>query len=108
MDEGLEVLWRNATEAWDDDKRHVALLEYALRADVLPDLAGRYRALKDDPEKGAMAKKRIDAIVGAATAALHAMKTPPPPKTNRWLTILTAIVCAATLVYLAWLMLGRR
>ncbi len=46
---------------------HQAALTYALQTERLPDIAGRYRALLDDPEEGARAKKKIDGIVVAAT-----------------------------------------
>jgi hypothetical protein len=77
----FEALWKRAIEAWDDDKPHAALLDHALRTEKLPDLAGRYRALKDDPAKGARAQKKIDGIVVAATQMLMATKTPPRTKT---------------------------
>jgi len=80
----------------------VALLELALTAERLPDLAGKYRALEKDPDKGERAKKRLDALVAAATQMLLSMKTPAPPKSNKPLTFLTAIVCAAMLSYLLW------
>ncbi len=83
-DEALDTLWKLALAEWNEPKRHAALLELALGTNRLPDLAGRYRALKDDPEKGALAKKRLDAIVVAATQMLMATassrtkaKTPP-------------------------------
>ena len=107
-DDPLELLWRRALEEWDDDKRHAALLELALSAERLPDLAGKYRSLEKDPERGARAKKRLDAIVMAATQMLLAMKTPPPPKSNKTLTIATAVVCAALVSYLMWTILQAR
>jgi hypothetical protein len=98
----LDALWKRALEAWDDDKPHHALLEYALRAQKLPEVAGRYRAIKDnDPEKSARAQKKIDAIVIAATQMLMAMKSPPdrykPSPT------ITALFYAVSLVLVAWL-----
>ena len=83
----------------------VSSVDYALQTENLPDLAGRYRALKDDPEKGEYAQKRIDAIVVAATQMLASMKTPPPPKSNKVLTIAVAIVCACVMSWLAWTVL---
>ena len=94
----FEALWKRALEAWDDDKPHAALLEHALKSEQLPDLAGRYRALERDPEKGARAKKKIDGIVIAATQMLMATKTPPRTKTPwQWsaaAALMFAIVCA--------------
>ena len=77
----FEALWAKAMEDWDNDKPHQAILSHALDKQLLPELAGRYRKLQDDPEKGARAKKKIDGIVIAATQMMMATKTPPPTKT---------------------------
>ena len=94
----FDLLWQRTLEAWDDDKPHQAMLEHALKSEKLPDLAGRYRALKDDPEKGARAQKKIDALVLAATQMMMATKTPPRTKTPwQWTAsaaLMFAIVCA--------------
>jgi len=47
----LEALWKRVLDAWDDEKTHAALIEHAMRAQRLPETAGRYRALIDDPDK---------------------------------------------------------
>ena len=75
----FEALWAKVLGSWDDDNVHTALLDYALTAERLPDCAGRYRALKDDPAKGARAEKRLNAIVLAATQMMMSMKTPKSP-----------------------------
>jgi hypothetical protein len=90
----FETLWSRVMEAWDDDKTHAALLDYALRAQRLPDAAGRYRALKDDPAKGPRAQKRLDAIVVAATQMMLAMKSPPSRGKVPWQITLTALAIA--------------
>jgi hypothetical protein len=77
---GFEPLWQRVLEAWDDDKAHAAALEYALRTENLPLIAGRYRKLLDDPAKAERAKKRLDAIIVAATQLMMSMKTPPRTK----------------------------
>ena len=60
----LDALWNRVMQAWDDDKPHHALLEYALRAQKLPDVAGRYRAVKEkDAEKAARAQKDRKSVV---------------------------------------------
>lgn len=94
----FEALWTRTLEAWDDDRPHGAILEHALKSEELPELAGRYRALKDDPVKGARAQKKIDGIVIAATQMLMATKTPPRTKTPwQWTAAAIAtfgLVCA--------------
>jgi hypothetical protein len=98
----LDALWGRVLEAWDDDKPHHALLDYALRAQQLPEVAGRYRAIKEkDAEKAARAQKKLDGIVIAATQMMMAMKSPPdrfkvPPA-------MTATVFAVSLLLVFWL-----
>jgi hypothetical protein len=104
----FEALWKRVLESWNDDKAHNALLEHAIRAEQLPEAAGRYRALKDDAEKGERARKRLDAIVIAATQMMMAMKSPPPRGRVPWpLTMLAAFVCFAMLIWLAWVVFHR-
>jgi hypothetical protein len=96
----FEALWNRALEAWDDDKPHIALLDHALKNEKLPDLAGRYRSLKDDTEKGARAQKKIDGIVVAATQMLMATKTPPRTKTPWQWTAAAFLMFAIVITYL--------
>jgi hypothetical protein len=103
----LEALWKRVLEAWDDDKTHAALLDHALREQRLPDIAGRYRALVDDAEKGAVARKKLDAIVGAATQMLLSMKTPKPGKVPLSITLSAVGICAILLSWLAWALFGH-
>jgi hypothetical protein len=105
----LEALWKRVLEAWDDDRPHAALLEHALRAQALPEVAGRYRALVDDPDKGARAKKRVDAVVVAATQLLMSMKTPKVGGKVPLSIALTAFaICMLLLAWLAWAVWGKR
>jgi hypothetical protein len=104
----LDALWERALAAWEDDKVHNALLDHALRAERLPDLAGRYRAVSEDPERGVRAKKRIDAIVLAATQSLMAMKTPKVEKPPIAITLSAFAICFILLGWLAWAIWGPR
>ena len=103
----LDALWKRVLDAWDDDKTHAALLDHAMRAERLPDIAGRYRALADDPEKGALARKKLDAIVLAATQMLLSMKTPKPGKVPLPITLSAFGICALLLLWLAWAVFGK-
>jgi hypothetical protein len=110
-DAALEALWARALQDWGNAACHAALVEYALQAGKLPDLAGRYRPLKNDPEKGERANKQLDAIVLAATQMMLAMKTPRVTKPPPGMTFSVAGICAVVLAWLAyamWRMLYRR
>ena len=90
----FDTLWGRVLETWEDDKPHNAILDYALKSERLPELAGKYKDLKEDPEKGARAKKRMDGIVIAATQMMMAMKTPPRTKTPWQWTFSVALIAA--------------
>jgi hypothetical protein len=100
--DAFEALWQRVLDAWDDDKVHAALMEYATRTEQLAELAGRYRKLTDDPEKTERAKKKLDGVVAAATALLMAMKTPARTKTPWTWNVTVGIVCAAVMMFLAY------
>jgi hypothetical protein len=104
----LETMWARALDAWDDDGVHAAILQYALRTEALPELAGRYRALLGDPSRAPFAQKRIDAIVVAATQMLVSQKTPAAGKTPLSITLSAVGVALFLLGWLGWAMLGRR
>jgi hypothetical protein len=97
----LEALWARVMDAWDEEKPHHALLEYAIAQQKLPELAGRYRAVKEnDPEKAARAQKKLDGIVIAATHLLMAMKTPASPhKVPTWVTATAFVIC---MILIGW------
>ncbi len=103
----LESLWSRALEAWDDPKPHQAVLAYALQTGSLPEVAGRYRKLLDDPDKGPRAKKQIDAIVIAATQMLMETKTPPREKVPWQWTASVAAVFVLVVTFLAYKILAR-
>jgi len=103
----LDALWTRVLEAWEDDRTHAALLDHAMRTQTLPEIAGRYRALSEDGEKGPLAKKKLDAIVIAATQMLMSMKTPKPGKTPLPILLSAAGICVALLSWLAFELWGR-
>ena len=98
----FDTLWKRVLEGWEDDKTHAAMLDYALRAERLPDLAGAYRALENDTERGARAKKQLNALVAAATALLISKKTPELKKAPWQMTATVAVLC---LIVIAWVAL---
>jgi hypothetical protein len=103
----FEALWTRTLAAWDDDKPHRAILEHALKTEQLPDLAGRYRALSDDPVKGERAKKKIDGIVVAATQLMLATKTPVRTKTPWQWNVGAALVFMLVCAWLSYQLFGR-
>ncbi|MDB5216824.1 MAG: hypothetical protein JWO86_4751 [Myxococcaceae bacterium] len=96
------ALWTKVLASWDEDKPHQAALSYAIEHEMLPEIAGRYRKLFDDPEKGARAKKKVDGIVVAATQLMLATKTPPREKVPWTWTASVAVVMVLVISFLAY------
>ena len=103
----FEALWSRVLDAWDEDAPHSALLDYAIQAQKLPEVAARYRALQEDPMRGTRAKKRLDGVVLAATQLLFSMKTPPRVKPPWQMTATVGVLCVVALTVLYRLMIGR-
>ena len=103
----FNALWKRVLDAWDDDKPHQAALSYALEKQMLPEIAGRYRKLMDDPERGARAKRKVDGIVVAATQMLMATKTPPREKVPWQWTASVAVVMLLVVSFLAYKIFGH-
>lgn len=99
----FDTLWGRTLADWDDPHTHEALLDYALRSHLLPEAAGRYRSMVGDPGKGELAKKKLDAVVMAATQLLYSTRTPPSGKVPWQITATAFAVCA---VLLGWLFLA--
>ena len=103
----FQALWARVLEAWDEDKPHQLALSYAIEHEMLPEIAGRYRKLLEDPDKGARAKKKIDGIVIAATQLLMATKTPPRVKIPWTWTASVAAVMVLVISFLAYKIFGH-
>ncbi len=104
----FDPLWARVTESWEDEVAHQHALSYALEHDRLADIAGRYRALLEDPVKSARAKKQIAVIVVTATQLLVATKTPARVEVPwRW-TASVAACCFVVVAFLAYKVLRHR
>ncbi|MGO9837296.1 MAG: hypothetical protein ACLP1X_24140 [Polyangiaceae bacterium] len=104
----LEALWVRVLEAWDDERTHAAAIDHGARNELLPELASRYRALVGDAQKGAVAQKKLDAIVVAATTLLFSQKTPAAGKVPLPITLSAFGICAVLLLWLTWALWGKR
>ena len=104
----LDALWERVTSAWEDEAAHASLLDHAVRSQRLPEIAGRYRAISQDPEKGAVARKKLDGIVIAATQMLVSMKTPKPGKVPLPITLTAFAVCMVMLGWVALAIWGKQ
>ncbi len=94
----LADLWGELQSRWDEPGMHDAVLELARQSTLLPELAARYRAVKDDeaaPEaRRAFANKRLGAIALVAMHSLDSARTAPRQGLPRWVTVTVAVVSA--------------
>lgn len=93
----LEALWTGVVNDWSDEARHHKLLDHARETGALLEVARRYGLLRDDPERGETAKKRLAAIALIATNELYATKSAPAKKTPGWVVGVAVSVCVALL-----------
>lgn len=99
----LDALWSGVINGWDDDARHTKFLDHARSIGALPDAARRYGRLRDEPERGEMAKKRLAAIALLATNELYATASKRPTrKVPGWLVAVGLSVCLSLLGWAAW------
>ncbi len=103
----FQALWARVLEAWDEDKPHQLALTYAIEHGMLPEIAGRYRKLLDDPEKSERTKKKINGIVIAATQLLMATKTPSREKVPWTWTASVAVFMVVVISFLAYKIFGH-
>lgn len=97
----FDALWSGVVNGFETDQRHAKFLDHAHRTGRLLDAARRYGALKDDPERGEGAKKRLAAITLLATHEMLSTKTHARKRPPAWLYVLTVLVCGGLLAWVA-------
>jgi hypothetical protein len=76
VDAAFEALWKSVLDRWDEERAHGAFLEYCQATDQLAEAAARYRGMKGDRDRSALAERRLAAIAIIAIAKLHATRSP--------------------------------
>ena len=103
-DSALETLWKHALDHWDNEAAHRAFLEYCQKHGQLVEAAVRYRGMKGDPAKSALAEKKLTAITALALARLESARSPDRKKQGRRLGIvLILLFMAGTVGLMAYL-----
>jgi hypothetical protein len=99
----LDALWTGVINGWDDDDRHRKFLDHAREIGGLMEAARRYGSLRDDRDRGSLAKKRVAAISILMTNELYATRTSQPAKkVPTWLVAIAVVVCVVLLGWAAW------
>lgn len=76
-DPTLEVLWKNVLDRWEHEPAHHAFLEHCQKHDALDEAAVRYRGMKGDRDRGAIAEKRLAAVLMLAMSKLEVSRSEP-------------------------------
>lgn len=108
LDSTFDTLWKSVLDRWQDERAHGAFLEYCQATDQLAEAAARYRGMKGDRDRSAVAEKRLAGIAIVALAKLHGTRSPAPRPGRRighWL--LAASFALATAGLLAYLIATR-
>jgi hypothetical protein len=103
-DPALETLWKHVTTHWDDEAAHGAFLEHCRANDRLVEAAVRYRGMKGDHARGAIAEKKLAAIAALALARLEVERSPSRDKrSNAGAYVLITLFLLGTAGLLAYL-----
>jgi hypothetical protein len=106
VEPAFEALWKNVLDRWDEERAHGAFLEHCRATDQLAEAAARYRGMKGDRERGAVAEKRLAGVAIVALAKLESTRSRPHRSGSRTgaLVLATAFGLAAVglLAYLLW------
>ena len=106
-DAAFEALWKNVLDHWDEDRAHGAFLELCQATDQLAEAAARYRGMKGDRDRSAVAEKRLAGIAIVALAKLEATRSKAPPTRRTGALILAAAFGLASAGIIAYLMMSR-
>lgn len=107
-DAAFEALWKHVLDHWDEERTHTAFLEHCQATDQLPEAAARYRGMKGDRDRSAVADKRLAGIAFIAFAQLEAARSPKPrSQRNVGGLILAAAFGLAAAGLLAYLLATR-
>jgi hypothetical protein len=103
-DAALETLWKHVTSHWEDEAAHRAFLEHCRVNDRLVEAAVRYRGMKGDHARGAVAEKKLQAIAALALTRLEVERSPAVGKSRNWgAYVLIAIFLLGSAGLLAYL-----
>lgn len=104
----LETLWKHVLDHWEDEAAHRAFLEHCSQANLLVEAAVRYRGMKGDHARGALAEQKLTTIRALALSRLAASRTPDPRRSGGRLLsyLLIAFFVIGTVGLLAYLKPG--
>lgn len=98
----LAAAWAKVEAAFDDAEAHRKFLAIATALDRLPEAGQRYRAVRDvGDDRAALAKARIDELLGIAMGRMTVTRTEPTPTRSRieWIALGVTLVLLGAAAY---------
>ncbi len=100
----FEALWKRVLDHWDDEAAHRAFLEHSRQHESLAEAAARYRGMKGDHARGALAEQKLTTIAALALAHLQTLRTPNRRRSSRLSSlVLIVFFIAGTIGLLAYM-----
>ena len=107
--ETLQAAWDACVAAWDEQKRHDALIQLVAANGTYAWAAGRYRTITTERPDDAIAKRQLDRLSRAAMATMFASATPrrdTEPKPYRATMAILAMMIVAVVAGLLYAMVS--
>ena len=101
-DAAFEALWKNVLDHWEEDRAHGAFLEHCRLSYQLPEAAARYRGMKGDRDRYAIAEKRLTGVAVVALAALESTRSTTTQRPHR----VRNLILAASFGFAAFALFG--
>jgi len=101
-DEALERAWTEIVEHWDDQARHERFVALGDALDRLPEIARRYRAVKEaNDARGEVATHCLDAITRRALSRMSSTPRQAPPTRSRleWIAFGVSVALGAAALW---------
>ena len=101
----LGAAWEGCLAAWDDQKRHDALLQLVAANGTYAWAAGRYRSVTAERPDDAVAKRQLERLSRAAMATMFASATarrdnePKPYRATMAILVMMIVAIVAGLLY---------
>ena len=100
--EALDRAWSEVVEAWEDDAQHERFLALGDATDTLPELARRYRSVRDLADgRAAAADRYLEAITARALGRLSSSPRDEPPRRSRleWVALGLSVALAGAALW---------
>ena len=109
--DGVDALWTNLLEAFEEDRRHQAFLAYCRETQALDRAAKRYREHAANEavsaEHRSIAEQNLKAITVLAMAQFSSMPREKPASATNFIRLIAGLLLVSAVLILAWALTFR-